>query len=1111
MREPDADALQIGSWVAQTALSQWFDETDPNTDFLETGLTRHVPGVFERRRLLRDFEQIADIVAAWLLNEAPHQAGLADTVLRRQLSAVADTLRDISVHRGSHLEKWRDPILLASLIPGTAHLPDPEGIVLLGSLVALREILIRLRESTDRVGMIPQNTVEISNYVLAALRAISPRELAATDGHFESRYRRSVGEKFDRVQLAGVGGRSLPDGSIMDLFVPPRVRTADRSVPFVDAVAESPRLLVQGEPGCGKTTALQWLAMGAARAQLPEPLVGLNHSIPFFVRLRAWADVVHPPVRRIVDLITAAVDCPVPSEWVQRALTTGTGWLLIDGLDELTAADRREAWEWLREMSVDFPAARMVVTTRPSALSGLPSCDDFDIVDLLPMEDSATGAFVHKWYSTAAGRHRDLSQYEESLRSAIATSPHVARLATNPLMCSLLCALNMDRHAALPTKQDIYPAVLEMLLDSSSRRMDAARLTRPQSSVLLEQIAYWFLTNQYAEADRADVLHQISRELRNMPEVPDSPERVLRSLVAPYGVLRESVPGRIDFFHQTFAEFLAARAMIDEDAVDVLVGLAHDEVWSDVAVLAAGQASDGDCIRLLTGLLRRADNEDRYRSRLFKTVQTCLRDRPDVRNSPTGSALVQAAQRSGETGHVIRGDRIDQSRGIIAIDIENFTAPGRTSAHQIAIHQALYDVLMRAFSEFGVSWESSVVEDRGDGAVVLAPPGTSTGSLGRYLPPLIVTALQEFNTTRSAEARVRLRMAFHAGRVDLTGTGIMGPALNEAFRLLDSFAVRDTLRKTPGLLAVVLSDVVHQELADVAGTYQRCTVTMKEFQADAWVGVFGVQPDVHPPESTLREVSRPTASLPELVTKAEERVASRAGKIPPDLMRDHAADAIPARDALALLRQPGIGVMAGLHARRHPDPIWMAAECERGGARAIGLDIDYQLPREMLADVRRAVGVPLLCNDLIISRYQVYEARSWGADLVLLIAAAMPSTKLTDLCELTESLGIAAVVRIGNLAEADHAVEAGAPIISIDTRDLSPNGFEHVTQDLPLGVIKLAENVRDAEHIASYDRAGANAVLIDVDLFGNNPRDTIRRFVTAGEHPWSSKQSSTRA
>ncbi len=93
-----------------------------------------------------------------------------------------------------------------------------------------------------------------------------------------------------------------------------------------------------------------------------------------------------------------------------------------------------------------------------------------------------------------------------------------------------------------------------------------------------------------------------------------------------------------------------------------------------------------------------------------------------------------------------------------------------------------------------------------------------------------------------------------------------------------------------------------------------------------------------------------------------------------------------------------------------------------------------------LAAVRAAVNVPVLRKDFIVSTYQVHEARAWGADLVLLIVAALEQKVLTGLLDRIESLGMTALVEVHTEEEADRALEAGARVIGVNARDLRTAG-----------------------------------------------------------------------
>lgn len=1092
MSELDTDALRIGTWVVDTAISLWLDQPG-TTVHGRAALEARVPSLMQRRRLMRDFEQIADTVAGWLIFDASSQVGLPEHAFLRQLSDAAYALLDVSREHADHLRKWRDPVLLASMICGEADMTMTDGIIL-ASCVALREVVYRMR--TDDETQIPENLAEIPDFVQASLRAISREDLSSPRDESDPMYNRLV------IEAMGLSQQ------LNSLFVKPRLQFLAQDgeghpVQLETALASNRRLIVQGEPGSGKTTLLQWLAVRAAQTELSREETDADPARPFFLRLRDWSRARQGAVPRLADLVAMSLDLTVPPQSLRQRLADGSALLLIDGLDELPSRARADAWAWLRLLATQFPAVSMVVTTRPSAVRVLPPIDGFSVVGLLPMDNEQIAAYVRNWFAVASGGSKDLTAYEDALLEAIAVSPHVARLASSPLMCTLLCMLTMKRHAALPRMQDIYAAFLELLLDLKEFTPDEARaghLSRIQSMVILKQIAYWFLVNEYAEADREEVLHQIGLELRNMPEVEDSPEHVLRGLIGSNSVLRESVPGRIDFLHQTIAEYLAARAVIDQGAIGLLVAQAHKPTWSDVAILAAGQATEADCLRLINGLLNRASSETRYRSQLLDTARSCIRDRPDLRNPSAEQALQRIAQEQA-------GKDPDRLRLIVAVDIANFTAANRTNSHQLSMSGGLDQILQHAFNRAGVTWELSTVQYQGDGLLVLTPPGTPAGKLLRLLPGEITSGVQEFNAARSAEADLQLRMAIHSGIVSTSRNGAAGSAVIETVRLLDSHEMKDALRSSSAVLAVILSDSAHAQLNDAPARYRSCLTTLKSHQIQVWVGVFGDRLGSRWDRPPVDDLSLSTATA-KLADRARANLARREAETSLTEMKERAAAAVPVRDGLAALRRPGVGVIAELPSVGAADAIRLARGFEIDGALAIGLGFE-ELPGQALAAVRAATSVPLLCTDIVISPYQVYEARSWGADMITLLADAVTPRALASLCDLIAELGMTAVVNVRTTTEADHALEAGARVISIATAPADSGKFSLIAGDLPLNVLTIATGARNESDIITFEHAGAAAVLVSRDLDEENPRTLVRRMAAAGEHRWSSKSPQT--
>jgi indole-3-glycerol phosphate synthase len=158
--------------------------------------------------------------------------------------------------------------------------------------------------------------------------------------------------------------------------------------------------------------------------------------------------------------------------------------------------------------------------------------------------------------------------------------------------------------------------------------------------------------------------------------------------------------------------------------------------------------------------------------------------------------------------------------------------------------------------------------------------------------------------------------------------------------------------------------------------------------------------------------------------------------------------------------------------------------------------------------VRTAVDVPVLRKDFVISPYQVHEARAHGADLVLLIVAALEQKVLIGLRERIESLGMTPLIEVHDEDEADRALEAGARVIGVNARNLRTmevdrSVFERVAPGLPNHVVKIAESgVRGPHDLIRYASAGADAVLVGEGLVRQkSPRDAVAELVTAGSHP----------
>jgi indole-3-glycerol phosphate synthase len=265
--------------------------------------------------------------------------------------------------------------------------------------------------------------------------------------------------------------------------------------------------------------------------------------------------------------------------------------------------------------------------------------------------------------------------------------------------------------------------------------------------------------------------------------------------------------------------------------------------------------------------------------------------------------------------------------------------------------------------------------------------------------------------------------------------------------------------------------------------------------------------------------------LDEIVTGVRADLAAREAATPMAEVRAAAADARPALDALAALRAPGVGVIAEVKRQSPskgaladiPDPADLARQYAAGGARVISVLTEgrrFGGSQADLAAVRAAVEVPVLCKDFVVSSYQVHEARAHGADVVLLIVAALDQNTLLGLLERVESLGMTALVEVHTEAEADRALSAGTAVIGVNARDLTTlevdrSTFERIAPGLPSEVVKVAESgVRGPHDLIAYASAGADAVLVGEGLVvSGDPRQAVADLVTAGSHPATPRTS----
>jgi hypothetical protein len=183
--------------------------------------------------------------------------------------------------------------------------------------------------------------------------------------------------------------------------------------------------------------------------------------------------------------------------------------------------------------------------------------------------------------------------------------------------------------------------------------------------------------------------------------------------------------------------------------------------------------------------------------------------------------------------------------GLFAVDVAAFTDPGRDEHVQLYVREMLYRILERAFDGAGLPWRSCWHEDRGDGVVVVVPPVIPVDGLADPLPERLCGLIRVHNRLSSAQARIQLRAAAHAGKVYHDDHGFAGDAASHLFRLLQAPGFKQQLAASGSDLAFIASDYFydtvirrHPTLVDPAA-FQAVTVDLRHTTATGWVQLMG--------------------------------------------------------------------------------------------------------------------------------------------------------------------------------------------------------------------------------------------------------------------------------
>ncbi|MFI5879967.1 NACHT domain-containing protein [Streptomyces sp. NPDC051554] len=632
---------RIASSVARPIIARLLVKESPGAGLVDrpVRMARLVSWGEKRSLNNLDMWKIARELVTAAVEANPHEPPVASDEREALADALAATLGalgdldmdDVQAVRLGHTELARR---LTSARPDATRDLTADATALHASLVDLSCLHI-LHFFTQRSTFVARAQVAQTRLLDETLRLLDalvdrfPRPGSA-DEEFETRYLAHIERKYGKLNIFGLdlsdpGRARWPlDTAYLNLEM---ASQRDGGSPSAnrrrveEALSGCTRALLRGLAGSGKTTLMQWLAVSAAQNSFPDELAALRGRVPFVLPLRAL-DSGLPLPEDFLGAVGNVLHGLQPEHWVDRVLRGGRGMVLIDGVDEVSESERPGVRRWLLDLVDLYPRTFFLVTSRPSAVDVHWLAEvDFAEFNLLPMSRHDVDRFVHRWHEAILttvdepDEQLTVERLRDALRVNLRQKHDLYRLATNPLMCALICALHRDRLTHLPVRRmELYAAALTMLL---VRRDKERAIPVPQGLApteealvqLLQRIAYWLIRNGRSEAAQTTAVRIIREKLPAMPDMarPDRAEDVFRHLLLRSGLLREPSVGMVDFIHRTFQDYLGAKAAVEAEDLDLLAESGRDDQWEDVIRLAVGHARDGERAYLLRKLIQLGD------------------------------------------------------------------------------------------------------------------------------------------------------------------------------------------------------------------------------------------------------------------------------------------------------------------------------------------------------------------------------------------------------------------------------------------------------------------------------------------------------------------------
>ena len=363
----------------------------------------------------------------------------------------------------------------------------------------------------------------------------------------------------------------------------------------LEKALEERRLIVEGGPGSGKTTFLRRIAWALCREDKQNESLRLPFSgFPMFVRIRELDQHIAKTLdaRRSGDPtlwddhqwiahFLSSHDWGLDRAYFEEKLQSPESVLLLDGLDEAADAGRRKHIAKLITVGAERHACRYVVTTRPGADEAAAAIPALRKTWIAPLDDAGTRAFLRQWSLWLKQDEKVANDYSRGLLEAVTVTDR--RLRSNPLMLTALAVLYLQKKHLPEQRADLYEAIMQWLGQKAADK--AADYTLDQCLLRFGTLALEMQESKGSRKTRIgieDAAGLIAFQFRTTPgpEKRAAAVQFLERAQVESGIVTLS-EGHIEFWHLSFQEYLAARALKNVGSDDLLSKRAKSFLYSE--------------------------------------------------------------------------------------------------------------------------------------------------------------------------------------------------------------------------------------------------------------------------------------------------------------------------------------------------------------------------------------------------------------------------------------------------------------------------------------------------------------------------------------------------